>query len=74
MTDAPLITNRELDALLNRAKGMSDTNRDTMYEALVFVRGTYERRIAELESVLTAERAAWDELMAHIIEEAGQRP
>lgn len=39
----PLITNKQLQMLLARAKGMSKDNRDTMWEALVFVRGTYER-------------------------------
>lgn len=45
MTDKidPLVTNEQLTMLLSRARGMSKTNRDTMYEALVFVRGTYER-------------------------------
>lgn len=38
-----LITNKQLQTLLSRAKGMSKDNRDTMWEALVFVRGTYER-------------------------------
>jgi hypothetical protein len=42
----PLITNKELQALLSRAKGMSQDNRDTMWEALIFVRGTYERERA----------------------------
>jgi hypothetical protein len=42
----PLITNKQLQTLLARAKGMSKDNRDTMWEALVFVRGTYERERA----------------------------
>jgi hypothetical protein len=42
----PLITNKQLQTLLSRAKGMSKDNRDTMWEALVFVRGTYERERA----------------------------
>ena len=48
----PLITNEQLKTLLARAKGMSKDNRDTMWEALVFVRGTYEReRIAAWQPV-----------------------
>jgi len=39
----PLITNKQLQTLLSRAKGMSKAHQDTMWEALVFVRGTYER-------------------------------
>lgn len=46
----PLITNKQLQTLLDRAKGTQGvpgkTNRDTMYEALIFVRGTYERERA----------------------------
>ena len=50
---APLVTNKQMQTLLSRAKGMSKANRDTprrsapagqaKWEALVFVRGTYER-------------------------------
>lgn len=55
----PLITNKQLQMLLARAKGMSKGNRDTMWEALVFVRGTYERerrdgRVASLKIELAA--------------------
>jgi cell division protein FtsB len=53
-----MITNKQLQALLSRAKGMSKTHRDTMWEALIFVRGTYERersaRDAEIERLTQA--------------------
>jgi hypothetical protein len=48
-TDDPLITNEQLKELLGRARGMDKTHRDTMWEALIFVRGTYEREREELK-------------------------
>ena len=44
--DNPLVTNEQLETLLSRATGLSQTQRNTMYEALVFVRRTYERERA----------------------------
>jgi hypothetical protein len=47
----PLITNKQLRALLARANGMSKANQDTMWEALVFVRGIYERERIALTAI-----------------------
>lgn len=43
----PIISNKELEALASRMSGVTQTNIDTAYEGLVFVRGTYERILAD---------------------------
>jgi hypothetical protein len=57
----PLVTNKQLQTLLARARDMSKDNRDTMWEALVFVRGTYERERAGNWQPLRADDPYFDD-------------
>lgn len=46
-----LISNEQLDDLVRRVGGLTDASYNTIFENLVYVRGTYERKLAEYEPV-----------------------
>lgn len=50
--EAALVSNADLDKLVKRIGGLDKTQQDSVHEALVYVRGTYERRLTEMYKCL----------------------
>lgn len=46
------VSNADLDKLVKRIGGLDKTQQDSVYEGLIYVRGTYERKLEEIRQAL----------------------